>query len=206
MSGVRTMKTILMDTSNAYLVIALYENDVCLDAIQEIGNRRQSEYAIVYLDNMLKKHHLEMLDIDEMIITIGPGSYTGVRVALSIVKTLGVTTNIKIKTVSSLLAFAGMQEAISVLDARSHKVFVGVFKDGKPLIEEQLLDNSDFDALVQQYPTYQIVGDGTVINQVVKLQNIAKNMYQVAKMQPYVTNIDTLVPHYIKEVEAKKIC
>ena len=40
------MKTVVMDTSNAYLVIALYENDKCLEQYQEFGNKKQSEYAI----------------------------------------------------------------------------------------------------------------------------------------------------------------
>ena len=34
------MKTVVMDTSNAYLVIALYENDKCLDCCQELGNEK----------------------------------------------------------------------------------------------------------------------------------------------------------------------
>ena len=49
------MKTVVMDTSNAYLVIALYENDKCLEQYQEFGNKKQSEYAITYLDEMLKR-------------------------------------------------------------------------------------------------------------------------------------------------------
>lgn len=75
------MKTIVMDTSNAYLVIGLYEDDQCIDKYQADGNRRQSEYALTHLDEMLKKHYWEVLNVDEMIITIGPGSYTGQRVA-----------------------------------------------------------------------------------------------------------------------------
>ena len=70
------MKTVVMDTSNAYLVIALYENDKCLEQYQEFGNKKQSEYAITYLDEMLKRNNFNILDFDEMIITIGPGSYT----------------------------------------------------------------------------------------------------------------------------------
>lgn len=52
------MKTIVMDTSNAYLVIGLYEDDQCIDKYQADGNRRQSEYALTHLDEMLKKTSL----------------------------------------------------------------------------------------------------------------------------------------------------
>ena len=88
------MKTIVMDTSNAYLVIGLYEDDQCIDKYQADGNRRQSEYALTHLDEMLKTS-LGSFNVDEMIITIGPGSYTGQRVALTIAKTLAAISKIK---------------------------------------------------------------------------------------------------------------
>ena len=115
------MKTVVMDTSNAYLVIALYENDKCLERYQEFGNKKQSEYAITYLDEMLKRNNFNILDFDEMIITIGPGSYTGQRVALTIAKTLAAISKIKIKAVSSLHGYVGSDKAISVIDARSKR-------------------------------------------------------------------------------------
>ncbi len=93
------MKTIIMDSANKYLVVALYEDEKCLAFLQEEGNRKQSEYAIVYLQKLLQENQLKISDFDEMVITIGPGSYTGVRVALTIAKTLNATMNLKIKTV-----------------------------------------------------------------------------------------------------------
>ena len=129
------MKTIVMDSANKYLVVALYENQKCLASLQEEGNRKQSEYAIVYLQKLLQENHLKMSDFDEMVITIGPGSYTGVRVALTIAKTLNATMNIKVKTVSSLKAMAGMKKAISILDARSHKLFLGIYNEGKVIVD-----------------------------------------------------------------------
>ena len=125
------MKTIIMDSANKYLVVALYEDEKCLASLQEEGNRKQSEYAIVYLQKLLQENQLKISDFDEMVITIGPGSYTGVRVALTIAKTLNATMNLKIKTVSSLKAMAGMKKAISILDARSKKLFLGIYNEGK---------------------------------------------------------------------------
>lgn len=199
------MKTIVMDTSNTYLVVALYENDICIDSIQEQGNRKQSEYAILYLQQLLQRHQWNMLDVAEMVITIGPGSYTGVRVALTIAKTLAVTTPIRIKTVSSLAAYAGFSKAVSILDARSQKVFVGVFENGEAQIEEQMITITEFPTWYQAYADYAIVGDGHIVGQ--KTQNIAlhEHMYQLAKDKEPIENVATLVPQYIKEVEAKKL-
>ena len=139
------MKTIIMDSANKYLVVALYEDEKCLASLQEEGNRKQSEYAIVYLQKLLQENQLKISDFDEMVITIGPGSYTGVRVALTIAKTLNATMNLKIKTVSSLKAMAGMKKAISILDARSHKLFLGIYNEGKVIVDDCLINIDEFE-------------------------------------------------------------
>lgn len=200
------MKTIVMDTSNSYLVVALYENDICLQCVQEIGNKKQSEYAILHLQQILNACNLTMLDIDEMVITHGPGSYTGVRVAMTIAKTIAVTTKINIKVVSSLMAYAGFKKAISVLDARSKKIFVGVYEDGKVVVEEKILDIVDFKELESRYPGYDIVGNGQIVNRDTCEVDLAKNMYQLSRNIEPLKNVEVVVPHYIKPVEAKKLC
>lgn len=200
------MKTIVMDSANKYLVVALYENQKCLASLQEEGNRKQSEYAIVYLQKLLQENHLKMCDFDEMVITIGPGSYTGVRVALTIAKTLNATMNIKIKTVSSLKAMAGMKKAISILDARSKKVFLGIYNEGKTVVEDCIISLDEFENYQKQYSDYEIVGDTELIGLSEKETDLAHNIYVLSTLEKEIENVDGLVPRYIKEVEAKKIC
>lgn len=200
------MKTIVMDSANQFLVVALFEDGKCLDKIQEMGNRRQSEYAIVYLEKLLKAHHLQVLDFDEMVITIGPGSYTGVRVALTIAKTIAATTSIKIKTVSSLKAIAGMKSAISILDARSQKVFLGIYHEGKAIKEDCIIPIDQINHYLQLYPDFEVVGDTSIIGKKEKDIDLALQIYELSQYEDYVSDIDNLVPEYIKDVEAKKIC
>lgn len=200
------MKTIVMDSANQYLVVALYEDGKCLDKIQEIGNRKQSEYAIVYLEKLLKKHHLQVLDFDEMVITIGPGSYTGVRVALTIAKTLAAVSSIKIKTVSSLKAMAGFKKAISILDARSQKIYLGVYNEGKAVVKDCMIALDQFDHYRQLYPDYEVVGDVSLVNMEGQCGDLAHLIYELSKTEEYRSDVDHLVPEYIKDVEAKKIC
>ena len=50
------MLQLIMDTSNQYLMVALYEDDQCLSSLQEMGSKRQSENAIPYLQKLLEKH------------------------------------------------------------------------------------------------------------------------------------------------------
>lgn len=200
------MLQLIMDTSNQYLVVALYEDEKCLESIQELGSKRQSENAIPYLEKLLKKYNKELLDVDEMVVTIGPGSYTGERVALTIAKTLSVISSVHIKAISSLAAYAGLEKCVSVIDARSQKVFVCTYNHGKALMPEQMIEISQFSQLMNDYQGYQVVGQSEVVDFPLHEVNLAAHLHELAKLQDAVDNVDALVPRYLKDVEAKKIC
>ena len=200
------MISLLMDTSNQYLMVALYQDGQCLESIQELGSKKQSENAIPYLEKLLDKHHLELLNIDEMIITKGPGSYTGVRVAMAIAKTLSVISHVKIKAVSSLAAYAGLHQCVSVIDARSHKVFVGVYKDGHAIQDDVLMSIEEFHEMMKNYQDYTVVGQCDVVGYPSVECSLAENMYVLAQNLEPIDHVDALVPTYLKDVEAKKIC
>lgn len=200
------MISLVMDTSNSYLAVGLYQDNVCLEAFQEKGSRRQSEKAIPTLKEVLDRHHIALKDVNEMIITSGPGSYTGVRVAMTIAKTLATVSNVKIKSVSSLAAYAGMNQALSVIDARGHKVFVGVYENGLPLIKEQVMTLEDFAQLRAEYEDFELVGEVGCLGLNEKECDLCANIYALGQMADPIKNVDLLVPTYIKDVEAKKAC
>ena len=200
------MISLVMDTSNSYLAVGLYQDNVCLEAFQEKGSRRQSEKAIPTLKEVLDRHHIALKDVNEMIITSGPGSYTGVRVAMTIAKTLASVSNVKIKSVSSLATYAGMNQALSVIDARGHKVFVGVYENGLPLMKEQVMTLEDFAQLRAEYEDFELVGEVGCLGLNEKECDLCANIYALGQMADPIKNVDLLVPTYIKDVEAKKVC
>lgn len=200
------MISLVMDTSNSYLAVGLYQDNVCLEAFQEKGSRRQSEKAIPTLKEVLDRHHIALKDVNEMIITSGPGSYTGVRVAMTIAKTLAAVSDVRIKSVSSLAAYAGMNQAFGVIDARGHKVFVGVYENGLPLIKEQVVTLEDFAQLRAEYEDFELVGEVGCLGLDEKECDLCANIYALGQMADPIKNVDLLVPTYIKDVEAKKAC
>lgn len=200
------MISLVMDTSNSYLAVGLFKDNMCLEAFQEKGSRRQSEKAIPTLKEVLDRHHIALKDVNEMIITSGPGSYTGVRVAMTIAKTLAAVSDVKIKSVSSLAAYAGMNQALSVIDARGHKVFVGVYENGLPLIKEQVMTLEDFAQLRAEYEDFELVGEVGCLGLNEKECDLCANIYALGQMADPIKNVDLLVPTYIKDVEAKKAC
>lgn len=200
------MISLVMDTSNSYLAVGLFKDNMCLEAFQEKGSRRQSEKAIPTLKEVLDCHHVALKDVNEMIITSGPGSYTGVRVAMTIAKTLAAVSDVRIKSVSSLAAYAGMNQALSVIDARGHKVFVGVYENGLPLIKEQVVALEDFAQLRAEYGDFELVGEIGCLGLDEKECDLCANIYALGQMADPIENVDLLVPTYIKDVEAKKAC
>ena len=200
------MISLVMDTSNSYLAVGLFKDNMCLEAFQEKGSRRQSEKAIPTLKEVLDRHHIALKDVNEMIITSGPGSYTGVRVAMTIAKTLAAVSDVRIKSVSSLAAYAGMNQALSVIDARGHKVFVGVYENGLPLIKEQVMTLEDFAKLRAEYSDCELVGEIGCLGLDEKECDLCANIYALGQMADPIENVDLLVPTYIKDVEAKKAC
>lgn len=200
------MKSLILDTSNRYLVVAMYEDDCLLEAICEEGSKRQSENAIPYIEKLLNKFQLELFDFDEIVVTCGPGSYTGERVGLTIAKTLKTVHEVDVKMISSLASYAGVQgKKISVIDARSKKVFVGVYDNGQLVIPEMMIDIADFDAFCIDYPDYEVVGETSLVNKEAVEVNLYQNMHNLAKLTPAVKSVHELLPRYIKDVEAKQI-
>lgn len=54
------MISLVMDTSNSYLAVGLFQDNMCLEAFQEKGSRRQSEKAIPTLKEVLDRHHIAL--------------------------------------------------------------------------------------------------------------------------------------------------
>lgn len=198
--------TIVMDTSNQYLIVGLYNNHQLVSSRVVKALRQQSELAIPFLKELLDQNHLTMSDIQEMVITLGPGSYTGVRIAMTIAKTLAAITPIKIKAISTLKVLAGKQKAISVIDARSQKVYVGMYENGQPLMEDTLMNVDDFKLFYKQHLDFQLVGDTHLFDLEHQDINICQNLYELSLTEPYIDDVDALVPLYIKDVEVKAQC
>lgn len=129
-------------------------------------NNRQthSQGLMPLVDFSLKSTGLEISDIDKIICTNGPGSFTGLRIALSTVKGLAHFHNIPIESVSSLrslsmhdLFFEGV--ICPIMDARRSQVYCAAYQNGEEIFEE---DTRIIDDLLLQLQGKRVlfVGDG----------------------------------------------
>lgn len=95
------MKTLILDTSSDYLYLFLTNENENYEVVLE-GKNNHSEKLIPLIEEGLKKLNIEVKELDRIICGIGPGSYTGLRVGLTVCKIFAWTFKIPLYTISSL--------------------------------------------------------------------------------------------------------
>ena len=80
---------LFIDTSNKKFILAIInEDNKIIDFFMRDTNNDIVKNAVYYIDKMIKKNELKLNDFNRYMLTIGPGSFTGVKVALNIIKTI----------------------------------------------------------------------------------------------------------------------
>ena len=135
------MYSLLLDSSNTKLAVGIAKDDILLDKIYYDAWQRQSEFMIQEINNILSRNKILPSQINEIIVTDGPGSYTGVRISLTIAKVVGVLNeNVKIYLLSSLEILKDKNNlSICLMNARSNRSYVGIYKDNEVILNDCVL-------------------------------------------------------------------
>lgn len=184
---------LFIDTTNWQLCLLLINSDnhVAEEFIQK-DTKKVSDITMDKIVWLLNKHNLKLKDIKNFYVTQGPGSYTGVRVGLTIVKTLKILNEeINVYLINSLTFQAGIQKAISLLDARSNKSYCGIYDNQKIIKEPFLLDNTDLSKLENKYKNFKIISNYENID-------FKKNVITLINNFQKVKNTSEIIPIYIK--------
>ena len=98
------MKILYVDTSSSYLYAGIVEDDKLLCEVKKEFGTSLSEEALPEIVSLFTKTNLNAKDIDKIIVVNGPGSFTGIRIGITIAKVYAWSLNIPITTISSLEA------------------------------------------------------------------------------------------------------
>ncbi|WP_033542633.1 tRNA (adenosine(37)-N6)-threonylcarbamoyltransferase complex dimerization subunit type 1 TsaB [Planococcus sp. CAU13] len=140
-----------IDTSNSPLSIALAKDDTII--IEETSNLKinHSLTAMPAIEEMMRKAKVTPAQLTHIAVAQGPGSYTGVRIGLTIAKTLAWSLKIPLHPVSSLKVLAANGQYFDgiicpLMDARRGTAFIGAYngKDLEPVIADQHSEVKEF--------------------------------------------------------------
>ena len=142
------MITLAFDTSAKTASVALLRDGKPLALYSIEAGLTQSELILPMAENMLKLAGLSFSDVGLLAVSAGPGSFTGVRIGISLVKGLALGRNIPIASVSTVEAlaenFSGLNGIIiPVMDARRGQFYSAIFKGGENGIERLTEDFAD---------------------------------------------------------------
>lgn len=199
------MISLCMDSAYKQLVLGLYKDQELLAGISLEAFKKQSETIFVELNRLLKKTNLDYKDIDRVIITKGPGSYTGIRIAMTIAKVLCSQMHKELYTISTMQLYAGIEKQANViLDARSQRAYVAHLEDGQIQGNTQILTLDEVKEFIETNPGI-VLGDADLMGQDVEKVDFLKNFIELEPYYEKVENIHALVPDYLKESDSYKV-
>lgn len=193
------MKTLLLDSTYKDLNVGL-DIDGEMHKISYECFQRQSELMISEIDKILKENNVNPKDINEIVVTHGPGSFTGLRIALTIAKVYCYAVKCPCYSLSSLnvLIKKGVP-SICLLNARSGRSYFGVYKNNEIIEEDQILTNDKVLEYIKNHPDYAVCGDVEYLGIEGYKADLIDNMYFLKNENNKVKDIYTLKAVYLKD-------
>ncbi len=138
-------RILALDTSVQTCSVALHDNGSVLARSQQLA-KGHSRLILPMIDELLAEAGLSLGQVDALALTIGPGSFTGLRIGISVVQGLAFGADIPVVPLSTLRTLAagairryGVQPQGTILpafDARMGEIYWGLYQniDGKPVV------------------------------------------------------------------------
>ncbi len=188
------MKILAIDTSSKICSVAILEDtDIIIEKNIDNGTTH-SQKLMPMVQEILKECSLTLTDFDLFACSVGPGSFTGVRIGVSTVKAFCDVTNVPVTPVSSLegLAYNTLSSNFfddtniicSLIDAKNDNVYCGIFRRENNNTFTQLEDLcakniNDVLDILEKYSSSSIlfVGDGAICHKYLILQKFSKTTF-----------------------------
>lgn len=197
------MRTLFIDTSSKDVSIAIIEDDILINFKEcEIANKH-SIYVVPYIKELLDESVLIPEEINNIMVVNGPGSWTGIRIGLTIAKTYGYALKKNVIPVSSLKCIAlsdSGEYIISIIEAGSDNYYFGVYdKNYKELIPEQFGSLEKLLKIIDEYPKAHILSHNSIKIENICVKTIPYNYISIVNYyKNHKTNIHKINGNYLK--------
>ena len=211
------MKIAAFDTSSKALTLAILEDETLLAQMTLNIKKNHSITLMPAIDFLMNSLEMKPTDLDRIVVAQGPGSYTGLRMAVATAKTLAHTLKIELVGVSSLLALVPEQVeglVIPVMDARRNNVYAGFYQSGQSVRPEAhlpLAEVLEIAGAANQPVTF--VGETAVFAEQIEaalpgvsVQPTLPDAAAIGRLglDLPAQSIHDFVPNYLKRVEAEE--
>jgi tRNA threonylcarbamoyl adenosine modification protein YeaZ len=186
------MFNLFIDTTQQYCMLAILRDKKLLHKIQMHTHNNLTDVVVEHVSKLLNLSKIKLNQIKNIYVAIGPGSFTGVRVATTVVKAIALVHKVNIYTIDSLLLQMPQKHGVSVLDARGNHYFVSVHKNNKCVVKPTMVPDHKLQQFTKKYHTLPVY---SLYNHINIFDNLVHH-YQDFKL---IANIDTLTPLYIKK-------
>ena len=206
------MISLFLDTSSSNMIIGIYEDDKELYLNIEKSNNDLSEKLLPSIKEALESINKEINHIDNIYAVNGPGSFTGIRIGVTVAKILSWSLNKKINTISELeLLASGNYEKkyiVPMIDARRDYVYAGiydnngniVYKDSYISIENLLNKAKEISSLDNfKFVSYDKINLECVVKPNINILKLINKYKDVESLNPHFVN-----PNYLKKTEAEE--
>ncbi len=186
------MYTLFLDTHSTKIVVVLYKDLKVLVKKEIVTTGQHSITTMPIIVEVIEEANIDVKNLNEILVVNGPGSFTGVRIGVTIAKTLAYTLHIPIKVMSSLLvkAVSFEHENVTIVEAEKNGVFIGSFNSSNELISEyQYVSNKDYSLSTESF-----IEDVSLNYE--KIIFFAKT---ISSVSPHAVN-----PLYVKRIEVQK--
>lgn len=192
------MALLILDTSTSYLCLGLVEKDTVIASTYEPFFRQHAEQLLPQLMQLLKTSNRKIEDIDACLVTLGPGSFTGIRLGLTSIKTFAFSRSIPVYTMSSLALLAHEGEhTLAIMDARANRFYAAQFNDGIETMAPRILS---LEALNEKRRN-----DGSLVvrmfDEKLDIQTCFRFAAKRIQALTPTSNIHALVPFYLKDLQ-----
>ena len=195
-----------IETTTKICSVSLFSNNDLI-SFREDDSRKHSTLLGKFIHEIFNTENIELIDLDSIAISIGPGSYTGLRIGLSMAKGLAYTLNkpiIPIDTIESINYEIKDKDYFIVVPAYREFCFIQEYRNGRR-INNIKFDNIEF--LKNKVNIYGYLENNfdIKINQILpSSKNIAKVAY--LNFNKYICHdIKSIKPNYIKPIKYKEI-
>ncbi|MEA4913830.1 MAG: tRNA (adenosine(37)-N6)-threonylcarbamoyltransferase complex dimerization subunit type 1 TsaB [Christensenella sp.] len=156
------MIMLAVEATAAIASAALLRDGVLIDEREADAGKKHAETLLPLIDDLLEENDVVMEQIDLFAVDIGPGSFTGVRIGVSLVNALAFATGKKVIPVDSLESLtlsAGEtgRPIAAMIDARNGNAYAALYQAGKTIIEPCAVETEPFIATLSQ--DVVLVGD-----------------------------------------------